>query len=288
MKPMLAASVEDINDLRFPLLASVKLDGIRGIIKDGTLLSRSLKPIPNHFVSAYLSRPEFDGLDGELVVGSPNAKDVYRVTNSAIMSRDGEPDFTFYVFDKLSDGQPAIVRQAEMVAQLRTVGYYTAAVRLHQELVCSVVDLEAFENRALTDGYEGVILRAPMGRYKFGRSTVKEGLLLKLKRFKDSEAEIIGTEELMHNENEATTSELGYTKRSSHQENKFGAGVMGALIVRDLKTGIIFNIGTGFTAKDREAAWPVGSVVKYKFFDIGVKEKPRHPVFLGRRDRIDL
>ena len=42
----------------------------------------------------------FDGLDGEIIVGPATAEDVYRVTNSAVMSRDGEPDFTYWLFDK--------------------------------------------------------------------------------------------------------------------------------------------------------------------------------------------
>jgi DNA ligase-1 len=67
---------------------------------------------------------------------------------------------------------------------------------------------------------------------------------------------------------------------------------MGALIVRDLKTKVEFNIGTGFTANDRIDWWHWATtqtpaspkpIIKYKFFPVGVKDKPRHPVFLGVR-----
>ena len=45
-KPLLA-SPADLSTLRFPVLASPKLDGVRAIVKDGVVLSRSLKKIPN-------------------------------------------------------------------------------------------------------------------------------------------------------------------------------------------------------------------------------------------------
>ena len=59
---------------------------------------------------------------------------------------------------------------------------------------------------------------------------------------------------------------------------------MGALIVRDIVTGIEFNIGTGFDASQRDQIWAdrdqvIGKTLTYKSFHIGVKEKPRHPVF---------
>ena len=56
-------------------------------------------------------------------------------------------------------------------------------------------------------------------------------------------------------------------------------------------TGVEFEIGTGFTAAEREALWlapPIGKIVKYKFFPVGVKDRPRHPVFLGFREAEDM
>jgi DNA ligase-1 len=95
----------------------------------------------------------------------------------------------------------------------------------------------------------------------------------------------------MHNGNEATTNELGRTKRSSHKGNKSGKGRMGALRVKDIHTGVEFELGTGFTDADKEWWWDdskLGLTVKYKFFPVGVKDKPRHPVYLGLRSPIDL
>ena len=112
--------------------------------------------------------------------------------------------------------------------------------------------------------------------------------MLKVKRFEDSEAEILRIEEEMHNANEAQRDNLGRTKRSTAKEGKVGKGTMGALVVRDLKTGVEFNIGSGFTASDRQDEWKPGEIVKYRYFPVGIKTKPRHPVYIGRRSNIDL
>lgn len=79
MKPLLACNAPaNLNSLPYPLFASVKLDGIRCVIKDGVALSRTLKPIRNQYIQSLLGRPEFNGLDGELIVGDPAASDCMR------------------------------------------------------------------------------------------------------------------------------------------------------------------------------------------------------------------
>ena len=46
-KCMAAASIKDVDSLKYPVMASAKLDGIRALVSDGIVLSRSGKPIPN-------------------------------------------------------------------------------------------------------------------------------------------------------------------------------------------------------------------------------------------------
>ena len=291
-KPLLSAKADraDLGRLSYPLLASPKLDGIRAVVLDGQLVSRTLKPIPNDFIRNALSRPCLDGLDGELIVGSPTDPDIYLKTNSAVMSKSGDPAFTYYVFDihnmpaKFSD------RLAELAEQ---VGVDSRIVILEHKTINSEAELIAYQEWCLEQGYEGVMLRRPSASYKYGRSTLKEQTLVKLKVFEDGEATVLGMTEEMHNANEATTNALGHTERSSHKENKVGKGRMGTLVVRDLETNVEFEIGTGFTAAHRQEFWDqagavVGRIVRYRYFAHGVKTKPRHPVFAGFRDPIDM
>lgn len=133
----------------------------------------------------------------------------------------------------------------------------------------------------------------PYTQYKYGRSTLREGSLLKLKRFKDAEAVVVDFEELMHNDNEAVVNALGLTERSTHKDNKRSAGVLGAFVCQDINTGVNFSVGTGFTAEQRKEFWDNRSnllekIVKYKFFDYSIKKAPRFPVFLGFRSENDL
>ena len=286
-RPMLA--VDAPANIDFPMLASPKLDGIRCTVWGGTPFSRSLKAIPNAFITdSILSAGFADVLDGELVVGAANADDVYRRTTSGVMSKDGRPDFTFWVFDVVRADEPAVHRQTSLLAMGGRLPEWCRV--LPQKLVGSVADLDAFEAECLAQGFEGVILRHPDGRYKHGRSTAKEGLLLKVKRYVDSEAEIIGVEELMRNGNSAFENELGLTSRSTAKEGLAPAGVLGALVCRTVD-GVDFRIGTGFTAEMRADFWGqnlIGKLAKYKHFEVGAKDAPRHPVFLGFRHQEDL
>jgi len=287
-KPMLAGKV-DFSCLRYPVLGSPKLDGIRATVVNGRLLSRTLKPIPNLFTQSLFARPELEWLDGELIVGDPVDKACYRNTVSGVMSQDGEPDVRFFVFDWAHPDYrhvPWVQRSGLARDHCRSPANRVEGVRHEQlfeyEAVCD------YEQEMLARGHEGIMLRDPHGPYKLGRSTVNEGYLLKVKRYEDSEAVIIGMEEEMENQNELTTDERGYAKRTSHQANKVGKGTMGALLVRDVKTGIESRIGTGFDYRTRLDFWRnkddyLGHVVKYKYFPVGVKDKPRHPVFIGMR-----
>lgn len=282
MKPMLACEA-NLKVLKFPVLASPKLDGVRAIIRDGVVLSRSLKPIPNRHVQVMFGRPELEGLDGELILGDPTHPEAYRRTVSSVMSIAGVPDVDFHVFDIWKRDYP----YNEVALS------YGLTTPVCSTLIRTMEELEEYEVAMLDKGYEGVMLRDPQSLYKFGRSTVKEGSLLKLKRFADSEAEIIAFEELMHNQNEVTINETGHTERSTKQDGLLPAGTLGALVVRDIHSGVEFKIGTGFTAAERQKFWNLraflrGALVKYQYFPTGSKEKPRFPSFQGFRPRIDL
>lgn len=296
-KPMLAEDAI-LDRLRFPLYASPKLDGIRAsVLKEGPR-TRSLKAIPNRHVQAQNWGPLW-GLDGEFTVGPPTDPKVYSTTESAIMTMSGEPEFTFYVFDYVpfitdDPNTPFESRMLLLRDSKRYLESFPFIKILEHKLIETMEQLEQYEQEQLELGYEGIMTRAPKGVYKYGRSTAKtEQYLLKVKRFKHDEAEIIGFQEKLHNANEAVINALGYTERSSHMANKVPLDTLGALECRDLKTGVEFKIGTGFDDEQRKRIWDnreteLGRVVKYKHFPIGVKDKPRFPVFEGYRSSVDM
>lgn len=286
-KPMLAGKV-DLEKLRYPVYVSPKYDGIRAIVINGVVYSRNLKQIPNKHVQKLFGKKLYSGFDGELIVGHPTDKDCFNKTSSGVMSVEGEPDVKFYVFDKVGSDQWV----KRFWTHCQVVEKYGVYVVLH-ELVRSEKELLEFEKVVISLGYEGVMIRSPGGLYKYGRSTTKEGYLLKLKQFEDSEAEIIDFKELEINLNEATVNELGNKTRSTKKAGMSLAGMLGSFVVRDIKTKVEFDIGTGFTDMQRTEFWTMkkhylGKVAKYKFQPAGTMEKPRFPVFLGFRSEIDM
>ncbi len=295
--PMLAAAA-DLKKIQYPVLGFPKIDGIRAVIHNRQALSRKLIALPNQFIQGFFSNEHYQGLDGELVVGSATDPLCIKHSTSGVMSRDGAPDFTFYVFDKWDYSDNYLHRMHAARQQIEQIS--AARVRhLGGTHITREDDLLSFEAQQLDLGYEGIILRSHDGVYKHGRSTVREGGLLKLKRFSDSEAEVLEVIEEQFNGNEAQKDNLGRTKRSSAKAGKVGKGRAGALRVRDLTTGVEFEVGTGLTDADKAEWWAwwlkvnrapgvCERVIRYKFFSVGMQERPRHPVFVSMRDARDL
>ena len=296
-KPMLASPAV-LDDLTFPRFGSPKIDGIRASNVDGRLLSRTLKEIPNRHVYNMFNQSKFKWLDGELIVGSPTSETCYRDTVSVVMSDDKPAlDVTWYVFDYWADPTlPYSARLHLLAAKVKELNHPHIKMLAHEPLNDRAA-LDLYEAEQVELGYEGVMLRDPVGKYKHGRSTVNEGGLLKLKRFDDAEAVVIGAVELMQNTNEAKRSATGHLERSSHQAGMVGRGCLGSLQVRGLNgpfKDAIFNIGTGFDEALRYELWLLFTIgkltnrtVKYKYFASGAKDAPRFPVFIGFRAEID-
>lgn len=293
MTPMLAGKYDPVL-ATFPQLASPKYDGIRALTPEGVLVSRKLIDIPNMYTQGFFAGNK--GLDGELILGDPTAPDVYNRTNSFVMSRDKvSKEINWWVFDLL--GQDSKPFAARFEALQRFAPEHPGIKVVPHEIIKSADDLDEYEQRMIDLGYEGVMVRSLEGRYKHGRSTTREGWLLKVKRYKDSEAYIVDILEEEANTNEATRDNLGRTKRSSAKAGKVGKGRMGKLAVIDVHTGVDFHVGTGFD--DRQRAWfwqhreeltsrDPRVMIKYKFFPVGVKDRPRHPTYIGLRSEIDL
>lgn len=299
-KPMLAASMENskgekmsFKDLSYPLGASIKLDGIRCLRVNGQTLSRSFKPIPNKYIQAQMANLP-DGLDGELVTYNENGSvRTFSEVQGDIMSQDGEPNFRFEIFDYVSTSLDKPYK--DRLVDLKSLALPSFCTLVLPTICNNETELLAYEVQAIADGHEGIMTRNLQGGYKCGRATFKSQDLIKIKRFVDSEAEIIGFEEKLHNANEAETDELGHTKRSSAKAGLVPAGTLGTLRVRDVHDGREFGIGTGKGLNDelKKEIWNnqskfLGKIVKYQYQEVGTKDNPRIPSFQGFRDPRDM
>lgn len=297
ISPMLATKLEakDFTDVEFPILMSPKLDGIRCLKVKGACVSRKFKPIPNHYIRKWVEANLPDGIDGELFIRGANFNQI----QSGVMSQEGQPDFYLAAFDLVNNDLDKPYKQRYKDLD-NFVGSVSSEVRKHLELVEHKIvnnpeELVKYEQWAIDNRYEGAMVRSLDGPYKNGRSTKREGFLLKIKRYQSGEAEIIGFDEMMHNENAEEEDAFGHTKRSSCAEGIVPAGTLGDFIVKDLKTGAQFQIGTGrgLTLELRQKIWDnrakyMGKIVTYKFQEYGGKDLPRFPIWMGFRDCIDL
>jgi len=292
-RPLLAEELENLDDVKFPAMISPKFDGIRCLKVNGKILTRSFKDIPNDYVREYLRTYAADGMDGEVVTYTDGKIDDFNMIQSKVMSEDGQPDFKFLVFDFVTGGLDIPFKERY---EYRESFDYNDKIEPVQHLyVHSIPEIKEAEETLVKQGYEGIMIRDPNGRYKCGRSTLKEGILLKYKRFEDSEAIILELREQEKNIGVKGVNELGKTKRSHKKADKAPADTLGEFRVKDMKTGQEFCIGTGqgLTKQLRKEIWDnkdkyLGKIIKYKYQGCGQKDLPRFPSFLGFRDERDM
>lgn len=291
-KPQLAIEQTKVKTQPSNMYMSEKLDGIRCIVFGGVAYSRSLKRIPNLSIQAYVNywAHILEGFDGELIVGDKNAPDVFNQSTSGVMRIEGEPDFTFWAFDRYHHDATWLERYAFLVNNNLLPDRVKV---LEHFLVEDDESINHFEAKMLVQGAEGIMLRDADAKYKCGRSGTKTPELQKVKRFVDNEFEIIGWEPKYTNTNEAKTNELGRTARSTAKDGMVALDTMGSLILCTSK-GDTFSCGSGMTDAIRADLWErretlMGQLAKVKYFDVGNGYNvPRFPVLVGIRHKDDL
>lgn len=303
-KPMRSCAVVAKHPLRYGSkgrLESPKLDGIRCCIKGGKAVTKSCLPIPNHHIRNWLEANVPEGMDGELISGSPTDEECYSRTFSAVMTQKGEPEFTFYVFDLCNDlATPASLRKATAMVMCESLD---ARVKFVQQVkVFSQEESDALYASYLAQGYEGLMSVDPDGLYKYGRATPVAQEQIKRKPEEDFDAEILDTYEAQVNENAAYTNEAGETQRSTHAENKSSKGMVGGYVVRDILTDTVFKVSAGkMKHPARYAEWEAykknpqhrkGGYLKYRKMTYGAMANgaARHGRWVGWIDpsEIDL
>jgi DNA ligase-1 len=290
-RPMLAATAENVHHLKnhWPgvVLASPKLDGIRCLTHPSLgAVSRNFKPIPNEHIRSILSPVdcEVPYLDGELVTFTNDKIDDFNTIQSKVMSRDGEPDWKFMVFDSFAEPEAPFIER--LMCARGQIGTRLRYGLVEHTQLRDPEDFLGYAQACLEQGYEGAMYRFQMSPYKAGRSTLRQGWLVKWKEFADAEGVVIGFQEKLHNGNEQTQDAFGLAERSSHKANMEATGMLGALVLKT-SWGII-NVGTGFTDIERQRIWNhqkdyMGHTVTFKYQPFGVKDVPRFPVFKSWR-----
>ena len=228
---------------------SEKLDGVRAYWDGRQFLSRqgNLFHAPDWFVERLPSTP----LDGELWL----ARKSFQRTVSIVRRQDKSDhwrELAYVVFDA-----PAVddVFERRMDTLREIVAKQASSfIRALEHIRCRSLDhLREELDRVEAIGGEGLMMRQPDSRYQAGRSAT----LLKVKRFRDAEARVIG--------------HLPGVGRH--------AGRLGALAVV-LPDGTQFSVGTGFSDFQRENPPTVGSLITFRYQELSDRGVPRFPSFV--------
>ena len=311
IKPMLARDVNE-QKLKFPLTVLPKIDGSWAAVQNGKLFARSLKPHENLYTTRLYSNPEFEGLRGELIVGSnPVAQDLCRNSSSVLRTVKGEPFTTLWCFDYVTPETVDLGYNErhglliDKVKKLHDQGYdYIQVIPLYT--ATAIESYVGLRNTFLSVGYEGCVVRCPDAKHKEGRSSAVKPELWRYKPWGSAEILVTRLVEEMKNNNEAKTNELGLTERSTHQDNLEGKATLGAIVgelvtpVLDYSGAIVAPVGTEvtvstgiLTAKECKELWDnpseiVEKLVEFEFMSYGLKDQPRFSQFKRIRSELDI
>jgi len=231
---------------------SEKLDGVRAYWNGKQFLSRqgNIYHAPDWFIEGLPAVP----LDGELWIGRKK----FQRTVSIVRRQDKSDlwkEVRFLVFDAPAAAGGFEERLAFLQDELARGTARFAQQHAHERCQ-NLESLRAELARVESLGGEGLMVRQPGSKYVAGRSTT----LLKVKRFHDAEAVVVGHQ----------------AGAGRHK------GRMGALLVR-LPDGTDFAIGTGFSDRERQSPPAIGASVTFRYQELSDMGVPRFPSWIGVR-----
>jgi DNA ligase-1 len=281
-------------ELEYPLLASPKYDGVRCIVKGSQCMSRTFKPLPSQHVQDQFNI--FEHMDGEIIEGEAADPLCYNRTQSHVMSFNKPGDFSYNIFDYTHPDWLHKPFHERFEEAQRVVKASNGELKIiDHKIVFSEEELIAYEAECLNLGFEGIMMRNPVGEYKQGRATWKQGLIYKLKRFEDGEGVILNIREKQTNTNEQKVDELGYAKRSYEKAGMVGADTTGMFQVLFEEQELDIAPGN-FTHAELQHIWynrehyinNKDRLLKFRFMRHGSKDKPRFPRAIGFRYITDM
>lgn len=236
---------------------SEKLDGVRAFWNGKCFYSRLGNPFyaPRWFTK---DLPTDMHLDGELFGGRKK----FQSTISIVKTPECEnwKKIKYCVFDA-----PNLEKQPFEDRLSAIKDYFDAHKPQYAEMVehykCTGKDhIEKDLKKIIGLGGEGLMIRQPKSKYERTRSKT----LLKIKKFYDAEAVVVGYEP---------------------GKGRF-QGAVGALKVK-MACGKVFAVGSGMSDKDHRKPPKIGSIITYKFQEYTNSGSPRFPTFVGIRIDMD-
>ena len=244
-------SVKDISQY----WVSEKLDGIRGYWDGRQLLTRQGNKIhsPAWFTKNWPKIP----IDGELWI----ARDEFQATLSCVrkitINETCWHNVRFMIFD-LPRHKATFTDRIKMMKKLMSNNQSNYLEMIQQVKIKNNQQLDKLLNDIIAKQGEGLMVHKANTYYYEGRTAN----IMKLKKAQDAEAIVIA-----------------YIGGKGKYE-----GMLGAITVKT-ETGIIFNIGSGFTDNERAHPPAIGSTITYKYNGRTKANIPRFARFFRIRNK---
>ena len=253
--------------LNFPGYASMMLGGMRClaiVTRHGVRLfskgGNAIESVP-HIESA-LKRLPVGYYDGELLHPSGHKVTIHFCRHPR--PRFGHTAVQFFISDFIAESEwndprmPAKERFQKLERAFDSVD--TSVLRMvPHTLVYRNSDLLRLHRQFIAAGREGTLFQTT------GAYVRRKGWhIQKLKDFKASEGEVV---------------ELKVAKTGKHK------GTVSSVRLRDLQTGVEFDLGSGFTDDEIDELGPsaLGSIIEYRYQELSEARIPRSPSFLRYR-----
>lgn len=224
-------AVEDISQY----WVSEKLDGIRGYWDGKQLLTRQGNLI--HSPAWFTKNWPNEVMDGELWIARNQFQATLSCVRKVIIDDTCWQKVRFMMFDLPKN----TVTFTQRIRMMKTIVEQTKSVHLNmieQFKLQNTAQLDNRLNEVIKNQGEGLMLHLESAYYHAGRTAN----IMKLKKHQDAEAVV-----------------------TAHIKGKGKyQGMLGALTVKT-PSGIVFNIGSGFTDKERVDPPAIGSIITYKY-----------------------
>lgn len=246
---LLATNFQQDTDIG-EFLVSEKLDGVRAYWDGSKLVSRAGNIIyaPDWFVDKFPTKP----MDGELWMGRGQFDKLSGIVRTKIPNDSDWKELKYHVFD-LPSNQSVFSQRTSDLAQLITSSGSQYLYHVEQLEFIKRSEFNNYLGIVVAKGGEGVMLHRKKSLYRAYRHTD----LQKLKPFDDAEALVVGH----------------LPGKGKYQ------GMMGAIKVMT-DSGVLLNIGSGFSVEERRSPPPVDSIITYRYRGMTSKGTPRFATFL--------
>lgn len=230
---------------------SEKLDGIRAFWDGEKLLSKNGNIIhaPLWFIKDF---PKFK-LDGELYTKRQNFENIQNIVLDKTPSSKWK-EITYNIFE-VPNAKGDFLQRLEIIKKWQKKSKNKYIKIIPQTLCKNKKHLNTYLEKLLALKAEGVIIKNPHLNYFSGRSAN----ILKVKKFLDMEGEVIS---------------INYNKNKSFK----------SLVIK-LQNNVIFNLGNGFTKKQRVNHPNIGDIVSFKYYGLTKYKKPKFASFLRIRKK---